>query len=67
VKEVSDVSAFFESVIDDHREAPNYANVLLIWGVIGLLLLLGFLALIGSRTSKTSVNQSIYERQIKST
>jgi len=67
VKEVSYVSAFLGSVNDDHRDAPNYANVLLMWGLVGLLALLGFFALIGSRTSKTSVNQSIYERQIKST
>ncbi len=65
-KEVSDISAFLESVSDDQREAPNYANVLLLWGVIGLVILLGFFALLGSRTSKISVNQRIYERQIKS-
>lgn len=65
-EEISDISAFLESVNDAQLEAPNYANILLMWGVIGLVILLGFFALIGSRTSKVSVNQSIYDRQIKS-
>jgi mono/diheme cytochrome c family protein len=65
-KEVSDVSAFLKSANESQGEAPNYANVLLMWGMIGLVLLLGFFAMIGSRSSKVSVNQSIYQRQIES-
>ena len=66
-QEVSDVSAFLQAVNEDQQEAPDYANVLLVRGLIGLLLLLGFFALMGNRRSKTSVNQKIYERQLKST
>jgi mono/diheme cytochrome c family protein len=47
--------------------AENYRNTLLLWGFVGILLLLGVFFLIGLRGSKQSVNQAIYDRQIRST
>lgn len=45
----------------------NYANQLIMYGLMGLAVLLGLFFLIGLRGSKESVNQAIYDRQISST
>jgi len=48
-------------------EPRNYGQQLLMYGVIGLVLLLGLFFLLGLRGSNQSVNQALYDRQISST
>ena len=68
-EEKSSLVAFLRSVDEEHttQRVKNYGNTLLFSGFIGVIILLGFFALLGIRSTKRTVNHAIYERQIKST
>ncbi len=68
-EEVAYVGAFLQAADEEHltQQTRNYGNTLLASGLIGVVVLLGFFALLGVRSTKKTVNIRIYERQIKST
>lgn len=55
----------FVDANQDGTEAQNYGAVLLQYGLVGIVVLLGFFFLLGQRGSKETVNHTIYKRQIK--
>ncbi len=55
----------FVDANQDGTEAQNYGAVLLRYGLVGLVVLLGFFFLLGQRGSKKTVNHKIYDRQVK--
>lgn len=50
----------------DGTEGKNFRITFLLYGLLGIVVLLGFFFVIGLRGSKHSVNHAIYERQAKS-
>lgn len=68
VGERAAVIAFLEDIEENQVDqiVSNYGNTLLISGLIGMVVLMGFFFLIGLRGTKESVNQAIYDRQLKS-
>jgi len=67
-QETSALVAFFQQADQDraYQRPRDYGVGLFISGVIGAGVLLAFYSLLWSRRKKNSVNQSIYDRQIKS-
>ena len=67
-EEVAYVGAFLQSADAEqaNQSARNYGNTLFLYGLIGVVVMLGFFALLGIRSTKKTVNSRIYERQIKS-
>ena len=67
-EEVAYVAAFLQSADAEQatQSSRNYGNTLFLYGLIGVVVLLGFFALLGIRSTKKTVNSRIYERQIKS-
>ena len=67
-EEVAYVGAFLQSADAEQasQTARNYGNTLFLYGLIGVVVMLGFFALLGIRSTKKTVNSRIYERQIKS-
>ncbi len=66
--EVFKLTAFLKDVDENryYQDYTNYRNVLLIWGIIGAFVLMGIYPALWYKRKKESVNQRIYERQIKS-
>lgn len=67
--EVTALVGFLESVSAKQKNhMPRDTGIMLaISGVVGVVLLLGFYSLIWGRRRRGSVNQAIYDRQVKST
>lgn len=67
-EEVAYVGAFLQSADAERatQAVRNYGNTLFFSGLIGVVVMLGFFALLGIRSTKKTVNSRIYERQIKS-
>ncbi|MFV1998383.1 MAG: c-type cytochrome [Acidiferrobacterales bacterium] len=67
-KEVTSLVAFLQDADKKHQfQRPrDYGWGLLISGVVGALILFGFYSLLWLRRRKDSVNQAIYDRQVKS-
>ncbi len=67
--EVTAIVGFLESVSATQRNhMPRDTGIMLaISGVVGVILLLGFYSLVWGRRRRGSVNQDIYDRQVKST
>ena len=68
-EEKSALVAFLQAADEEHetQQARDYGNTLLTSGLIWIVFVLGFFALLGIRGTKRTVNQQIYERQLKST
>jgi len=66
--EVFSLVAFLESADEQqaYQQPRDYGTGLLISGVIGAFILFGFYSLLWLRRRKDSVNQEIYDRQVKS-
>jgi hypothetical protein len=67
-EEALQLTAFLKDVNEQrfYQRGTSYQNILLIWGVIGAILLMGIFPLFWYKRKKESVNKRIYERQIKS-
>ncbi|MBI4238337.1 MAG: cytochrome c [Deltaproteobacteria bacterium] len=67
-EETQALVAFLQYADREHayQQPRDYGWGLFIAGVCGVLVLAGLIALLGCRRKKQSVNQSIYDRQIKS-
>ncbi|VAW12276.1 hypothetical protein MNBD_BACTEROID03-2576 [hydrothermal vent metagenome] len=68
-EETTQLTAFLKEVSEQRYYQlglTSYKNVLLIWGIIGTLMLMGIFPLFWYKRKKESVNKRIYERQIKS-
>lgn len=67
-EEVSLLAAFLQDADATYlaQEATDYGTTLLVAGLAGVVVLLGFFSLLGVRRTKQSVNQRIYDRQIRS-
>jgi mono/diheme cytochrome c family protein len=63
-QEIAALTAFIEGASGDSTR--NYAGIFVGSGVLGTLLLFGFFSLVWRGRRRESVNQSIYDRQIKS-
>lgn len=64
--EQSDLSDFFDKVVNENVENTSSTSGFFINGVIGAILLFILFSLFGKNRKKQSVNQEIYDRQIKS-
>ncbi|GMT40397.1 MAG: hypothetical protein IEMM0001_1132 [bacterium] len=66
--EVFSLVAFLESASEQqaYQKPRDYGTGLLLSGVIGAFILFGFYSLLWLRRRKDSVNQKIYDRQVKS-
>ncbi|NOY15312.1 MAG: c-type cytochrome [Gammaproteobacteria bacterium] len=66
--EVFSLVAFLESADEQHayQKPRDYGTGLLLSGIIGAFILFGFYSLLWLRRRKDSVNQKIYDRQVKS-
>ncbi len=64
-EEASSIIAFLQSADQEHQtqEVKNYGVTMLSAGLIGVVVLLGFFSLLGIRSTKKSVNQTLYDRQ----
>jgi hypothetical protein len=62
------LTAFLKEVSEQrfYQLGTSYQRVLLLWGIIGALMLMGIFPLFWYKRKKESVNKRIYERQIKS-
>jgi len=67
-KEIFALVAFLQNADEQHayKRPMDYGIGLLISGVIGAFILFGFYSLLWLRRRKDSVNQKIYDRQVKS-
>lgn len=67
-EEALQLTAFLKDVNEQrfYQRGTSYQNILLIWGVIGAILLMGIFPLFWYKRKKESVNKRIYDRQIKS-
>lgn len=63
-KAIVDYLQFVEAN-QDGSETQSYGVTLLTYGLIGIVVLLGFFFLLGQRGSKETVNHAIYKRQVK--
>jgi hypothetical protein len=68
-EEIFNVTAFLQHVAgnEDARGDRNYGVKLFFTGVGGALLLMGLFSGMWYRSKKKSVNQDIYDRQVKAT
>ncbi|RLD26187.1 MAG: hypothetical protein DRI70_05975 [Bacteroidetes bacterium] len=66
--EALQLTAFLKDVSQErfYQRETSYQNVLLTWGVIGAIILMGVFPLFWYKRKKESVNKRIYDRQIKS-
>ncbi|GMR05744.1 MAG: hypothetical protein BMS9Abin25_0319 [Gammaproteobacteria bacterium] len=66
--EVFSLVAFLESADEQHayQQPRDYGTGLLISGLVGAFILFGFYSMLWLRRRKDSVNQKIYDRQVKS-
>ena len=66
--EVQALAAFLQQADKEHasQQPRDYGWKMLFGGGGGVVVLLGFFSLIGGRRKKQSVNQAIYDRQVKS-
>lgn len=65
--EIEELTAFLQHTASDPQEqATNYGLTFFGSGAIGTLILIGFLSVLWRGRRRESVNQSIYDRQIKS-
>ncbi|MFQ5569605.1 MAG: c-type cytochrome [Rhodothermales bacterium] len=66
--EIADLVAFLQVTDSQHQTqvTGNYGRTLLLAGLIGFAVLLGFFAFLGMSRTKRTVNHEIYARQIKS-
>jgi len=62
------LTAFLKEVSEQrfYQYGTSYQNILLFWGIIGAILLMGIFPLFWYKRKKESVNKRIYERQIQS-
>ncbi len=68
-EETAQLVAFLKEVSEQRYYQlglTSYKNILLIWGIVGAIILMGILPLFWHNRKKESVNKRIYERQIKS-
>jgi mono/diheme cytochrome c family protein len=67
-EEALQLTAFLKDVNEQrfYQRGTSYQRVLLTWGVIGAILLMGIFPLFWYKRKKESVNKRIYDRQIKS-
>jgi len=63
--EQSDLSAFFDKVASENTKTSNSTATFVVKGVVGAIILFLLLALLGKKRKKQSVNQKIYDRQLK--
>jgi len=64
--EQADLVAFFNKVASEKAQSSNSTSSFVIKGIVGAIILFILLSLLGSRRKKESVNQKIYDRQLKS-
>ncbi len=66
--EALQITAYLKDVSEQrfYQFGTSYQNILLTWGVIGSIILMGIFPLFWYKRKKESVNKRIYERQIKS-
>lgn len=64
--ERSDLVAFFDKVASEKAQSNNPTSSFVIKGIVGAIVLFILLSLLGSKRKKESVNQKIYDRQLKS-
>ena len=57
----------FVEANQDGTEIRSYGATLLLYGLVGIVVLLGFFFLLSQRGSKETVNHTIYRRQVKTT
>jgi len=57
--------AFFNQVAANHTQAPKSATIFIIGGIIGAIIIFIILGLLGAKRKKESVNQKLYDRQLK--
>ncbi len=63
--EQADLVAFFNQVAANHTQAPKSATIFIIGGIIGAIIIFIILGLLGAKRKKESVNQKLYDRQLK--
>jgi len=49
----------------NHTQAPKSATIFIIGGIIGAIIIFIILGLLGAKRKKESVNQKLYDRQLK--
>ena len=66
--EAFQLTAYLKDVSKErfYQYGTSYQSILLIWGIIGSIILMGVFPLFWYKRKKESVNKRIYERQIKS-
>lgn len=67
-EEVRSLVAFLKHADKEHplQQPIDFGKRLFTYGAVGTMILIGFYSVIGARRKKRSVNQSIYDRQVKS-
>jgi len=67
-EETTQLVAFLKEVSEQryYQRATSFRNILLIWGIVGAIILMGIFPLFWYSRKKESVNKRIYERQIRS-
>ncbi len=66
VAEQADLVAFFNQVSASSTKSTNSGNKFIVGGIIGAIIIFIILALLGTKRKKESVNQELYDRQLKS-
>ncbi len=64
--EQADLVAFFNKVSSNHTATASSGSKFIIGGIIGAIIIFLVLALLGTKRKKESVNQELYDRQLKS-
>ncbi len=67
-EETLQLAAYLKNVAEQryYQLSTSYQKVLLYWGIIGAIVLMGLFPLLWYKRKKESVNKRIYDRQIKS-
>ncbi len=65
VAEQADLVAFFDQVANADTNTVSSSNKFVIGGVIGSIIIFLILSLLGSKRKKESVNQELFDRQLK--
>jgi len=67
-EETTQLVAFLKEVSEQrfYQRATSFRSILLIWGIVGAIILMGIFPLFWYKRKKESVNKRIYERQIRS-
>lgn len=63
--EQADLVAFFNQVAANHTQTPKSPAVFIAGGIIGAIIIFVILGILGAKRKKESVNQELYDRQLK--